>query len=203
MSRESVLQKSGSKMSASENKDRAAPRKNRSQSTGENICRNYHNTEMNNLDHIQQHRSSIIRQEEFGLLPIQHEDILTDHQHQQGSPVWPEEVSHEAKPWPKVCHQHQGDEKTKEESLNQDESATTGKTKTNVIASTVEKVDDPGGSKAEVPSPACSTDTAFAESMREHIVAASKAMRNGDWKKARNYIINEKMNGKVILYFKL
>ena len=41
------------------------------------------------------------------------------------------------------------------------------------------------------------------ESMREHVVAASKAMRNGDWKKARNYIINEKMNGKVILYFKL
>ena len=159
MSRESVLQKSGSKMSASENNDRAAPRKNRSQSTGENICRNYHNKEMNNLDHIQQHRSSIIRQEEFGLLPIQHEDILTDHQHQQGSPVWPEEVSHEAKPWPKVCHQHQGDEKTKGESLNQDESATTGKTKMNVIASTVEKVDDPGGSKAEVPGRRSATRT--------------------------------------------
>merc|ERR1719350_510091 len=35
------------------------------------------------------------------------------------------------------------------------------------------------------------------ESMREHVVAASKAMRNGDWRKARDYIINEKMNGKV------
>ena len=35
------------------------------------------------------------------------------------------------------------------------------------------------------------------ESMREHVVAASKAMRNGDWKKCRDYIINEKMNAKV------
>jgi len=35
------------------------------------------------------------------------------------------------------------------------------------------------------------------ESMREHVVAASKAMRNGDWKKCCNLIINEKMNGKV------
>merc|ERR1712088_144527 len=35
------------------------------------------------------------------------------------------------------------------------------------------------------------------ESMREHVVAASKAMRNGDWKKCRDLIINEKMNGKV------
>jgi len=35
------------------------------------------------------------------------------------------------------------------------------------------------------------------ESMREHVVAASKAMRNGDWKKARDYIINDKMNSKV------
>lgn len=33
--------------------------------------------------------------------------------------------------------------------------------------------------------------------MREHVVAASKAMRNGDWKKAVNFIINEKMNAKV------
>lgn len=37
------------------------------------------------------------------------------------------------------------------------------------------------------------------ESMREHVVAASKAMRNGDWKKCRDLIINEKMNAKVIL----
>ena len=35
------------------------------------------------------------------------------------------------------------------------------------------------------------------ESMREHVVAASKAMRNGDWQKSRDLIINEKMNGKV------
>ncbi|KAH9518662.1 Eukaryotic translation initiation factor 3 subunit C [Bulinus truncatus] len=35
------------------------------------------------------------------------------------------------------------------------------------------------------------------ESMREHVVAASKAMKNGDWKKCRDYIINEKMNAKV------
>jgi len=39
------------------------------------------------------------------------------------------------------------------------------------------------------------------ESMREHIVAASKAMRNGDWKKCRDFIINEKMNGKVCMMF--
>merc|ERR550519_3067904 len=35
------------------------------------------------------------------------------------------------------------------------------------------------------------------ESMREHIVAASKAMRNGDWRKARDFIVNDKMNAKV------
>ena len=35
------------------------------------------------------------------------------------------------------------------------------------------------------------------ESMREHIVAASKAMRNGDWKKCKELIINDKMNAKV------
>lgn len=35
------------------------------------------------------------------------------------------------------------------------------------------------------------------ESMREHIVAASKAMRNGDWNKARDFIVNDKMNAKV------
>lgn len=33
--------------------------------------------------------------------------------------------------------------------------------------------------------------------MREHVVAASKAMRNGDWKKCSSLIINEKMNAKV------
>ena len=33
--------------------------------------------------------------------------------------------------------------------------------------------------------------------MREHVVAASKAMRNGDWKKCADFIINEKMNAKV------
>jgi hypothetical protein len=35
------------------------------------------------------------------------------------------------------------------------------------------------------------------ESMREHVVAASKAMRNGDWKKCKELIINDKMNAKV------
>jgi len=35
------------------------------------------------------------------------------------------------------------------------------------------------------------------ESMREHVVAASKAMRNGDWRTCRNLLLNEKMNGKV------
>merc|ERR1711997_906070 len=35
------------------------------------------------------------------------------------------------------------------------------------------------------------------ESMREHVVAASKAMRNRDWKKCSDLIINEKMNAKV------
>ncbi|CAI5438264.1 unnamed protein product [Caenorhabditis angaria] len=35
------------------------------------------------------------------------------------------------------------------------------------------------------------------ENTREHVVAASKAMLNGDWKKCRDYIVNEKMNQKV------
>ncbi|GAB6028732.1 Eukaryotic translation initiation factor 3 subunit C [Chamberlinius hualienensis] len=35
------------------------------------------------------------------------------------------------------------------------------------------------------------------ESMREHVVAAAKAMRNGNWLACRNFIINEKMNAKV------
>jgi len=35
------------------------------------------------------------------------------------------------------------------------------------------------------------------ESMREHIVAASKAMRNGNWVACKNFIINDKMNAKV------
>jgi len=35
------------------------------------------------------------------------------------------------------------------------------------------------------------------ESMREHVVAASKAMKNGNWKACKNFIINEKMNAKV------
>ncbi|MBZ3886267.1 Eukaryotic translation initiation factor 3 subunit C [Sciurus carolinensis] len=34
-----------------------------------------------------------------------------------------------------------------------------------------------------------------AESMREHVVAASKAMKLGDWKTCHSFIINEKMNG--------
>lgn len=39
------------------------------------------------------------------------------------------------------------------------------------------------------------------ESMREHVVAASKAMRNGLWQQCNNFIINEKMNAKVIEWF--
>lgn len=35
------------------------------------------------------------------------------------------------------------------------------------------------------------------ELMREHVVAASKAMKNGDWRRCRDLIINEKMNAKV------
>ncbi|XP_039295242.1 eukaryotic translation initiation factor 3 subunit C [Nilaparvata lugens] len=35
------------------------------------------------------------------------------------------------------------------------------------------------------------------ESMREHVVAASKAMRNGNWANCNDLIINEKMNAKV------
>jgi translation initiation factor 3 subunit C len=35
------------------------------------------------------------------------------------------------------------------------------------------------------------------ENMREHVVAASKAMRNGDWRSCVNFLINEKMNAKV------
>lgn len=35
------------------------------------------------------------------------------------------------------------------------------------------------------------------ESMREHVVAASKAMRNGNWKQCRNLLLNDKMNAKV------
>ncbi|XP_056016697.1 eukaryotic translation initiation factor 3 subunit C-like isoform X1 [Ostrea edulis] len=35
------------------------------------------------------------------------------------------------------------------------------------------------------------------ESMREHVVAASKAMKTGNWKECKNFIINEKMNAKV------
>ncbi|XP_065166678.1 LOW QUALITY PROTEIN: eukaryotic translation initiation factor 3 subunit C-like [Atheta coriaria] len=35
------------------------------------------------------------------------------------------------------------------------------------------------------------------ESMREHVVAAAKAMRNGHWAACNTYIINDKMNAKV------
>lgn len=39
------------------------------------------------------------------------------------------------------------------------------------------------------------------EAMREHVVAASKAMRVGNWKQCQDYIINEKMNAKVWNFF--
>ncbi|XP_041575442.1 eukaryotic translation initiation factor 3 subunit C-like protein isoform X3 [Taeniopygia guttata] len=35
------------------------------------------------------------------------------------------------------------------------------------------------------------------ESMREHVVAASKAMKTGDWRRCHRFVVNEKMNGKV------
>ena len=35
------------------------------------------------------------------------------------------------------------------------------------------------------------------ESMREHVVAASKAMRHGEWKACAEFIVNKKMNTKV------
>jgi translation initiation factor 3 subunit C len=35
------------------------------------------------------------------------------------------------------------------------------------------------------------------ENMREHVVAASRAMRNGDWRACLNFLINDKMNAKV------
>lgn len=35
------------------------------------------------------------------------------------------------------------------------------------------------------------------ESMREHIVAAAKAMRNGNWVLCNTCIVNDKMNAKV------
>ncbi|CAH0388781.1 unnamed protein product [Bemisia tabaci] len=35
------------------------------------------------------------------------------------------------------------------------------------------------------------------ETMREHIIAASKAMRNGNWQACRDFIVNKKMNTKV------
>lgn len=39
------------------------------------------------------------------------------------------------------------------------------------------------------------------EAMREHVVAASKAMRVGNYKLCRDFIINEKMNAKVWNFF--
>lgn len=35
------------------------------------------------------------------------------------------------------------------------------------------------------------------ENMREHVVAASRAMRNGDWRACITFLINDKMNAKV------
>lgn len=35
------------------------------------------------------------------------------------------------------------------------------------------------------------------ESMREHVVAASKAMKTGNWKACTDFLVNEKMNSKV------
>uniref|UniRef100_F1KV38 Eukaryotic translation initiation factor 3 subunit C n=1 Tax=Ascaris suum TaxID=6253 RepID=F1KV38_ASCSU len=40
------------------------------------------------------------------------------------------------------------------------------------------------------------------ESTREHIVAASRALLDGDWKKCRDFIINDKMNVKIWSLFR-
>ena len=40
------------------------------------------------------------------------------------------------------------------------------------------------------------------ESMREHVVAASKSMKVGDWKACKEFLINEKMNTKVCIKLK-
>lgn len=39
------------------------------------------------------------------------------------------------------------------------------------------------------------------DAMREHVVAASKAMRVGNWKQCQDYIINDKMNARVWNFF--
>lgn len=35
------------------------------------------------------------------------------------------------------------------------------------------------------------------ENTREHVVAASRALLNGDWQACRDFIVNDKMNAKV------
>lgn len=35
------------------------------------------------------------------------------------------------------------------------------------------------------------------ESMREHIVAASRAMKRGEWKQCYDFVVNPKMDNKV------
>jgi len=43
--------------------------------------------------------------------------------------------------------------------------------------------------------------TGPAESMREHVVAAARHMKKGDWRKCYNALVNEKMDRKVWHYF--
>jgi len=43
--------------------------------------------------------------------------------------------------------------------------------------------------------------TGPAESMREHVVAAARHMKKGDWRKCYNTLVNEKMDRKVWHYF--
>jgi hypothetical protein len=40
-----------------------------------------------------------------------------------------------------------------------------------------------------------------AENTREHVVAAARAMLNGDWSAAVGFIVNDKMNAKVRLFY--
>ena len=85
---------------------------------------------------------------------IDHEegqDILADHQQQQGSPVWPDEVAHRVKPCPEVCREQQCDEKTEMDSLDHDDSAKPCEGKLSVVTSTADQADNPGGSEAVEP----------------------------------------------------
>jgi hypothetical protein len=82
---------------------------------------------------------------------IDQEEGQDVHQQQQGSPVWPDEVEHEVNTCPVVCSEHQSDEKTERESLDQDDRAKPCKGRMSVVTSTADQADDPNGSEAVEP----------------------------------------------------